>query len=166
MATPTALILVDGSNLDGQLRGLGARVDVAQLRAWASAYGAPRIHWFQGAYPHAAKFLNFVRSTGIRVHARIPKQLPSGVFKADCDTDLAVFGAHQVLAGGISTLVLVSGDGDFEALVRLAADHDVRVVVVSDRSCLDPALLQYAEPHDVVGLLELPLLEGDTRAAA
>lgn len=166
MTTPTALVLVDGSNMDGQARRLGARVDVAQLRTWASAYGPPRIHWFQGAYPHAVKFLNFVRSTGIRVHARTPKQLPSGAFKADCDTDLAVYGAQQVLVGGISTLVLVSGDGDFEALTRLAADHGVRVVVVSDRSCLDPALLQYAEPHDVIGLLDLPLLAGTATTAA
>ncbi len=157
MTEPTALVLVDGSNLAAQLRRRGDGVDVSALRGWAAAYGTPQVHWFQGAYEHAGAFLNVVRGAGIQVHTRVPKLLPNGRLKANCDTDLAVYGAKQLLGASVDTLVLVSGDGDFEPLLALAHERGARVVVVSDWGALDPALAQFAEPSDVVPIGDLPM---------
>src|SRR5437660_446887 len=113
---PEVHVLVDGANLRGSLPGTGwDRIDARRFREWASGYGHPTIEWFQGSYPGTAGFFCHLRAAGIRVRTRVPKVLPDGRRKADMDVDLALAAVDD--AGRYSTVVLISGDGDFGPLI-------------------------------------------------
>jgi uncharacterized LabA/DUF88 family protein len=142
------LVVIDGDNLRHQLRGI--RIDIGLLRDWATAYGWPEIHWYQGEHPRAAAFLQVLRTRGVRVHTRAPKLLPDGRRKCDLDVALAV-GTLEA-AQRCDTVVLVSGDGDFEPLVTTLLRRGLRVVVVSDEAAAAPELRQHLDPHDFVAL--------------
>jgi len=144
-------VLIDGANLRGQLPALGARsLDPHRLRRWAGGYGRPDIKWFQGNYEWARGFLNQVRMSGARVIAPAPKPLPGGALKCDLDVALAVEAMKHV--DRYATVILGSGDGDFEPLLQELSLRGVRIVVLSGRRCLAPELLQHVEPEDFVDL--------------
>lgn len=152
-AAGTCHVLVDGANLRGPMYAAGYHgVDAEELRRWASAYGRPAIDWFQGRSERTDGFFNRLRSAGIKVHTKHPKVLPDGRRKADMDAELVV---TALTAQPADTVILISGDGDFEPLVAELARRGARIVVVADPDYLAPELAQHADPDDLISLTSL-----------
>lgn len=150
-AAGRVLVAVDGANLRGSLQYTDYdRIDAEGLRTWARAYGRPSIEWFQGAYTGNEAFLQVLRSRSIRVHAPQPKKLPGGQLKCDLDVLITVSILRQVDA--FDTVVLFSGDGDFEPLVIELQRRQVRVVIVGKWGTLAPELVQHLPEEDLVSL--------------
>lgn len=150
-------VLVDGANLRGAMQRLGdERLDARRFREWAqdfggTAEGAVTIEWFQASYPGMASFYDHLRQAGIKLVTREPRRLPDGSRKANMDTEIAWAAAHA--ATSASTLVLVSGDGDFLPLVNCMLDLGIRVILLSGQAELD-ARYREALPEPDLLLLE------------
>lgn len=146
----TCTVLIDGANtwLPTKTAGYDG-IDADRLRPWASAYGRATLHWFQGHGPNTQGFFNRLRGAGVKVHAKVPKRLPNGQLKADMDPELIVTALSLPFA---DTVVLVSGDSDFEALVLELQRRGSRVVVVANWDHLAPELVQHVDPEDLVSL--------------
>lgn len=149
-AAGTCRVLVDADNawrptLAASYHG----IDPDLLRQWAQAYGRPELHWFQARRPNITRFFNRVRSAGIQVHTKDPKELPGGKRKGDMDGEIFV---TALSAEPVDTVILVSGDGDFEPLVVELARRGVRIVVVAGRDYLAPELAQHVDPDDLIDL--------------
>lgn len=146
----TCKVLVDGANLRQPMYDAGYDgVDADALRRWAGAYGRPTIHWFQGRGLSTDPFFNRLRVSGIKVHTKSPKRLPNGQLKADMDAELIV---TALTTADTDTVVLISGDGDFEPLITELERRGTRIVVVANPDYLAPELSQHAEPEDLISL--------------
>lgn len=102
-------------------------------------------------------FFNLLGLIGYRVVAKPIKRLPDGSSKATMDLEMAVEILSQ--APRLDEIVLVTGDGDFVALVnRLCAMGKV-VKVVGPNQLTSPELIQacheFVNLHQIEGILDV-----------
>jgi len=164
IADSRVLVLVDGSNAYHQVRDVGAALELDGFHPWASAYGKPEIHWFQGAHACSTSFLHEVRRrTWITLHEIRPHEPAPGVTKADADTTLVATGVERMIEGDFSTIILVGGDSDYLPLLANARKRNLRIVIVADRAARHHGLDDYVEqPTDLLELSNQRCLLRDT----
>lgn len=79
--------------------------------------------------PDESNFFEALRKIGFEVQIKNLKEFKGGQKKGDWDMGMAIDAIE--LAGKIDVLVLVTGDGDFESLVKHMQARGVRVEVMS-----------------------------------
>ena len=102
-------------------------------------------------------FLNALGLLGYRVISKPIRKLPDGSIKANMDLEMAIETLSQ--APYLDEIVLVSGDGDFKALVDYLCDMGKFVRVVGPEKMTSPELIQAAHQftnlHAIEGILDV-----------
>lgn len=150
------LVAVDGANVRGALEGPlgGMRMDGGRFLVWvAMEYGCPDAYWFQGDYPGMRHVYTHLQDAGFEVITEEPQRGPDGRLRANMDTTIAATVAS--VADRYDTVLLVSGDGDFEPLARRLRASGKRVVVIAHADTLNPVYRLCSEPDDVVDLADI-----------
>ncbi len=102
-------------------------------------------------------FLNALGLIGFRVIAKPIRRLPNGDIKANMDLEMALEVMSQCDA--VDEVVLVTGDGDFKALVDHLARRGKIVRVIGPQELTSPDLIQschaFENLHQIPGIRDL-----------
>lgn len=152
------LVLLDQANLAASAHAVfGRKVNFAALiEALSAGRKVRRAVAFvvDNGGTHFDAFCDTLRRAGWELRVKKPKTFKNGRTKADWDMGIAVEAIEQ--HDKAETLVLVSGDGDFEPLVRLLKRRGLRVEVAAFSEALAKEL---AEAADAVTALDTGTLE-------
>ncbi|MCX7625364.1 MAG: NYN domain-containing protein [Candidatus Sumerlaeaceae bacterium] len=103
------------------------------------------------------KFINALGLLGYRVITKPIRRLPDNTIKANMDLEMALEVLSQ--ASVLDEIVLVTGDGDFKALVDYLARQGKVVRVIGPRDLTSPDLIQschiFENLHDIPGIRDL-----------
>lgn len=134
-------VLIDGPNLYAAAKGLGIDIDYRLLRAWFAAKARLiRIHYFTAVSPPDSDnflpiqpLLDYLDYNGFAIETKPTKEFTDRFgnvrIKGNMDIEIAV--TAMEMAGIVDHIVLVSGDGDFRALVAALQRKGVKVTVLS-----------------------------------
>jgi uncharacterized LabA/DUF88 family protein len=133
------LVLVDESNLEGQLRADNRRPDHLSLRRFIADPDEGRFlidMVIYAALPHengekVVKWHDWLRMQGFSVISKRAKKLPNGTTKCNLDTELALDALEMAAEIRPDVVVLVTGDGDFSIVCRRLRRKGIRVEVAS-----------------------------------
>lgn len=102
-------------------------------------------------------FINALALMGYRVVAKPFKQLPDGSIKANMDLEMAIEILNQ--APVLDEVVLVTGDGDFAALLHQLSLHGTATRVLGPNRLTAPELIQachnFMNLADIEGIFEV-----------
>lgn len=102
-------------------------------------------------------FLNALGLLGYRVIAKPIRRLPDGTIKANMDLEMAIEILSQ--APHLDEVVLITGDGDFKALVDYLCGMGKVVKVIGPDKLTSPELIQAAHQfinlHKIEGILDV-----------
>ncbi len=111
-------------------------------------------------------FLNALGLMGYRVISKPLRRLPNGDIKANMDLEMAL----EVLSQSpyLDEIVLVTGDGDFKALVDYLARNGKVVKVIGPHNLTSPDLIQacheFENLHQIPGIRDLDKTREDFTA--
>jgi uncharacterized LabA/DUF88 family protein len=138
-ATDRIALFIDGANLYNAARSLNIDIDFKKLLEEFQKRGVlVRAYYYTAVmddqdYSPIRPLVDWLDYNGFTVVTKAAKEFvdPSGRkrWRGDMDVDLAV--GMMELAERIDHAVLVSGDGDFRALIEAMQRRGVRVTVVS-----------------------------------
>lgn len=129
---------IDASNIIYGTRDEGWKVDFKKLYKYLTErYECKKIYYFGGLEnknEKQAKFYKKLASFGFELilkPVKIFKQ-PGGkqVRKANCDVDLTFYAMRD--KGEFSRIVMLSGDGDFEILLKYFVEEKKELVVIAN----------------------------------
>lgn len=141
-------VFIDGANLHHAARGLGFQIDFAALLGFfgQNTY-LLRAYYYTAMieteeYNPVRRLADWLGYNGYRVVTRPAKSQTDAtgrlVIKGNMDVEIAV--NMMELAPYIDHAVLISGDGDFRALVESVQRQGVRVTVVSTLETQPPMI--------------------------
>lgn len=124
-------VLVDGQNILISARARHARPDYKKILERINGRQLVRAITYivETSGGNIEKFKTAIQYMGFEVKAKYPKILPDGSSKADWDMQIAV--DAMSIADKVDVITLISGDGDFEALVHALRSRGVKVEVMS-----------------------------------
>jgi len=103
-------------------------------------------------------FMNALGLMGYRVISKPIRRLPNGDIKANMDLEMALEVLSQ--APALDEIVLITGDGDFKALVDHLAREGKVVRVIGPHELTSPDLIQschfFENLHQIPAIRELP----------
>ncbi len=104
------------------------------------------------------RFLNALGLIGYRVISKPIRKLPDGSVKANMDMEMAIEVLTQ--APYLDEIVLITGDGDFKALVDRLCEMGKIVRVIGPDRLTSPELIQachqFMNLHRIEGILDAP----------
>lgn len=132
------IAFIDASNIIYGTRDEGWKVDFKKLFKYLSErYECNTIYYFGGIDEHnykQEKFYEILRSIGYNLILRKVKifkqQSGSTIRKANCDVDLTFYAMK--VQNKFEQMILLSGDGDFDILVKYFLDEGKRVIVIAN----------------------------------
>jgi uncharacterized LabA/DUF88 family protein len=125
------IIYIDGNNLYRAAVSLGFEIDYRKLRGWLrQKYNPTYVYLFVGFIPKKATFYNHLRNSGFIL---IFKQVISvnGVVKGNCDAELVLKVVSDFYTHVCTSVVLVTGDGDFGCLVDFLLDNKLKCLILA-----------------------------------
>jgi uncharacterized LabA/DUF88 family protein len=147
-------IFIDSANIECAARQLNAKVDYRQLKAALTAKNETvdaRI--YIGKNPNSQPQRRFFKSLSELGYTLVTKPVvfQQGKPKANVDVDLAI--DLIKLANNYTTIVLVSGDGDYLKAVKELQSQGIKVIVAAWRFHTNHLLRQAADEY--INLAEL-----------
>ncbi|OPY73633.1 MAG: NYN domain protein [Syntrophorhabdus sp. PtaU1.Bin002] len=150
--TQTLAIFIDYHNFEASLRGEALHTDLVNLREYLAG-GRQLTETF--AYvgfnpnnPHEdGRLHRLLRMSGFLVRTKLAKVRPDGSLKCNLDVEMVLGVIDYVNQTRPDTVLLVTGDGDFVALVQWLRTRGVRVEVASTRSSISQELRESANGY-------------------
>ncbi len=151
--TTRTLILVDVQNVYYTTRQIFRR-NFDYNRFWAAVTNNRQV---VAAYAYAidrgdekqAQFQNILRAIGFEVKLKPFIQRSDGSAKGDWDVGITVDALQQ--SAEADEVILVSGDGDFDALVRALRQNGKQVHVYSVEKLTAQSLIRAADQYTAIG---------------
>ena len=124
-------VLVDGENILLSARGRNAKPDYEKILEKINGRHLVRaITYIVDTHGgNIEKFKTAIQYLGYEIKSKSPKILPDGSKKADWDMQIAI--DAMSLAAKVDVITLITGDGDFEALIHALQSQGVKVEVMS-----------------------------------
>jgi uncharacterized LabA/DUF88 family protein len=149
-------MFIDGPNLWHTTQALGKRIDFEKLLYVLCSKGAvPAILEFFYDYrpkdqlnPHFQNFLQALKALGFKTIAVEQKNYygnnPNREFKSRTDAMLIMHATEHLVLDHFDSLILISGDSDFEFLTKRCWELKKEVIILSATSHLANNLKNYA----------------------
>ncbi len=160
-------VFIDASNIYYSQKKVGWKVDFLKLIRYLQAQTDLRRIYFYTAYdpnqPKQRKFLDFLEIIGYVVRTKKVKFIKDmtledgGFHKGNLDVELTIDAVHNI--NNYQTLILCSGDSDFEALLKYAKSFRKNCIVVSTKNHVSVELLKQAKFVDLKKLKDFVLFE-------
>lgn len=130
-------VYIDASNIIYGVRDQGWKVDFKKLYKYLSErYGAKKVFYFAGkeeSDPKQEKFYALLSKLGFELVLKPVKLFRHNggkiVRKANCDVDLTFYAMRDI--NKFKKVILLSGDGDFEILVKYFVKLKKEVVIIA-----------------------------------
>ncbi len=138
---------IDGANLHKGTMSLGWRVDYKKLYVWLKdKYRIKRAYIFLGYLPEFDRTYAKMSEAGFLVRFRDVTRDADNKIKGNCDTDMAVCSVRDVHESVFDKAVIVSGDGDFDCLIRYLQEKDKMAGILSPNKWCSILLLKTGAP--------------------
>ncbi|MBU1046162.1 NYN domain-containing protein [Patescibacteria group bacterium] len=124
-------VYIDGANLYNASIFFDWKLDYKRLYVWLSEnFKTEKIYLFIGFVEENKDLYDFLEKIGYKIVFK--KTLKSkGQIKGNCDAELVLKSAEDIIRKDMSKIVLVSSDGDFSCLLEFAKSENKEVFVVS-----------------------------------
>jgi uncharacterized LabA/DUF88 family protein len=123
MTSSRTAVYIDAANLILSSRTHGIEYDVIRLLTYCKdKYKATHCVYFTARIRSLEADYELLESLGVEiVYKKLYRE--DGVNKGNCDVEIANRITHDVCTGYVESVVLMSGDGDFAALVDYACQY-------------------------------------------
>jgi uncharacterized LabA/DUF88 family protein len=153
------LVLIDAANLESSLKDLGWRMDYKKLYAYFNNNSKLiRITYYSAKFNNEGhnSFLTVLKRTGFKLVTKNLKTIFNGEYnisKANFDVEIALDAIN--LIDCYDTLVLFSGDSDFDYLIKNLRAINKKVIVVSTRQHVSNELVTCCNKYIDIKKLEV-----------
>ena len=138
---PTAYVYIDGANVFYTQRKLGWFFDFKKIKKHIEKqYKVGQIRYYTGIKENDEKmksFLRYLDKVGIEPVTKPLKQIRDGkriIYKSNFDVEMTM--DMLLERQSYDTCILLSGDSDFEAMVKKLQDFGKNIVVYSSRKTI------------------------------
>lgn len=174
---------IDGANFWQACNRLDLNIDFRKLGAWlVETFDCTRINYYTAVKTERDQqqqklrpLLDWLSYNGFNVVEK-PARLKGfdenkqALYKGNMDIEIAIDCARLVHNTAIRRVLLFSGDGDFEPIVRYMQEYGAHVTVVSTNQSTPPILAEnlrkaadgYFDIQDIRVLIEKDERKGDT----
>lgn len=148
------LVCIDSANVSIGLRNRGLALDYRKFFETIKKHGKKtRLYYYGPKFPHEShqRFLAFLKQLGCKLRTKEVKLIRDQLGdhrKANFDVELAIDVVD--LKDTYDTLVLLSGDSDFVALVRYLHYKKKKTYVVSTRGSIAKELIDESDGYVVL----------------
>lgn len=123
---------IDGANLHKGVESLGWKLDYRHFRSWLrQKFGVADAVIFLGLIPKNAPLYSALQSYWYRLVFKEVIYDGDGKAKGNCDSDLVLAATRDFYENQVSSVVLVSSDGDYAPLVSFWKAKAVSCSIVS-----------------------------------
>ena len=126
------LAYIDGANLHRGFESLGWKLDYGKFRSWIrQKFNITDAYLFLGLMPKHANLYTFLQNAGYKLVFKEVVYDGNGKAKGNCDADLVLRTVRDFYENGITSVVLVSSDGDYTPLIKFWVEKGVTCTIVS-----------------------------------
>ena len=123
---------IDGANLHKGVSALGWKLHYPLFRQWLEQkFGVTTSYLFMGMIASNKDLYSSLSKAGFVLIFKEVIFDKNGKAKGNCDTNLIVQAARDIYENNVTSVVLVSSDGDYEPLVRLWVEKGIVCHVVA-----------------------------------
>jgi uncharacterized LabA/DUF88 family protein len=146
-------VFIDASNIYHSFKKLGWKIDFKRLKKYFEEnVELVKIYYYTAYNPEYSpqrKFLDFLEIIGYTVRKKKIKlikdeDIEGGSFhKGDLDVELTIDAVHN--RDDFQTLILFSGDSDFEALLKYMRAYNKNCIVISTKDHISIELIKQSK---------------------
>ncbi len=123
---------IDGANLHKGIESEKWKLDYRKFRSWIrQKFGVEEALLFIGLMPKNAGLYTSLQNSGYKFIFKEVVYDGDGKAKGNCDADLVLKAARDHFEGGVTSVVMVSSDGDYSSLVKFWQEKNVDCTIVS-----------------------------------
>jgi len=123
---------IDGANLHKGIESLSWKLDYRKFRSWIrQKFGVTDAYLFIGLMPKHANLYTSLQNIGYKLVFKEVIYDGDGRAKGNCDADLVLQATRDYFEQGITSVVLVSSDGDYAPLIKFWLEKKVQCVIIS-----------------------------------
>ncbi|MCK5021943.1 MAG: NYN domain-containing protein [Candidatus Pacebacteria bacterium] len=124
-------VYIDGANLYNASRFFDWKLDYKKLYVWLSEnFKTEKIYLFIGFVEENKDLYDFLEKIGYKIVFKKTSK-SKGQIKGNCDAELVLKSAEDIIRKDMKKIVLVSSDGDFSCLLEFAKNENKEIFVVS-----------------------------------
>jgi len=126
---------IDSQNLNLGISGQGWKLDFARFRVYLKEkYGVSKAFLFIGYIPENQKLYDFLKKSGYKLVFKPTVVDKTGKTKGNVDAEIVLYAA-KIEYDNYDKAIIVSGDGDFQCLIKYLAKYKKlnRVLVPNQR---------------------------------
>lgn len=114
---PNNYAFIDSQNMNLAIRSQGWVLDLNKFRVYLrDKYGVQKAFFFIGYVPGNERKYQEIQEAGFICIFKPTMELPDGTVKGNVDADMVMYATLEI--NNCDKIVLVTGDGDFQGLVR------------------------------------------------
>ena len=123
---------IDGANLHKGVESLSWKLDYQKFRSWLrQKFSVTDTHLFIGLMPGHANLYTALQNNGYKLIFKEVVYDGDGKAKGNCDADLVLRAARDYYEQNITSVVLVSSDGDYAPLVKFWLEKRIKCTIIS-----------------------------------
>ena len=123
---------IDGANLHKGVEASEWKLDYGRFRSWIrQKFGVSEALLFIGLMPKNAALYTSLQNAGYKLVFKEVVYDGDGKAKGNCDADLVLRAARDHFEHNVSSVIIVSSDGDYVSLVRFWLEKGVTCIIVS-----------------------------------
>jgi len=123
---------IDGANLHKGVESSSWKLDYRKFRSWIrQKFGVTDAYLFIGLMPRHANLYTALQNIGYKLVFKEVIYDGEGRAKGNCDADLVLQSARDYFEQGITSVVLVSSDGDYAPLIKFWLEKKVQCTIIS-----------------------------------
>ncbi len=123
---------IDAANLHKGVESSAWKLDYQKFRSWSrQKFTVVEAYLFIGLMPKHAALYTSLQSAGYKLVFKEVVYDGAGNAKGNCDADLVLHAVRDYYENGVTSVVLVSSDGDYTPLVKFWLEKGVRCTIVS-----------------------------------
>jgi len=126
------LAYIDGANLHKGVESSAWKLDYRRFRSWIrQKFNVTDTYLFIGLIPKHANLYTSLQGAGYKLVFKEVVFDGDGKAKGNCDADLVLQAVTDHYEHGVTSVVLVSSDGDYTPLVRFWTEKGVKCTIIS-----------------------------------
>jgi uncharacterized LabA/DUF88 family protein len=152
------VVFIDAANLESSLKDLGWRMDYGKLYQYFSKNNnLVRISYYSARFDNIGhdNFLTVLKRSGFKLITKKVKNIYNGKYtlnKANFDVEISLDAVSII--DQYKTLILFSGDSDFDYLVKHLKLNNKKVIVVSSQYHISNELVTCCDKYIDISKLE------------
>jgi hypothetical protein len=147
---------IDSANLHKGVESERWKLDYRKFRSWIrQKFGVSEALLFIGLMPKNASLYTSLQNSGYKLVFKEVVYDGEGKAKGNCDADLVLKATRDHFENGVTSVIIVSSDGDYSSLVKFWVEKKVLCTIVSPASIKRCSILLKRTGAPIVYLQEV-----------